>query len=668
MRNRVALSLAALAFVALGIWLFVSLRPAYPTVPASTEPPGLAPPSPSVPPSPSRRVRLSFDEQRLSDRARTRLYEALAESVAEPDWPTLRTSTPTSIDQLLDDYFDIYAGSTTGAAPRTYRALRDLVADANSDLLVNRVTGRLAAGEVKLPPVPMRAFTDYRLAVTSRLFDPAFGTYELRSNAGTTVETVAELPLVASRPGLRRGRITEVVLSLNNAVIELLRSLDAAEPVVLVDADQDDGLATVTFATDPPPGACNSPRQWLNSSPYHPSVKTALTSSEIAKIEAAAQNVPLTIVDWNVADPKGHGAKVRAVVTEVLNSLGLQSIDQHVQTIELNPASNRTFLATLLASYKQYLIGQESDLEASFDLAEAWVAGHTPASPFATTQKVPSLVLQAIFWNQFPRPRAINLSFTTDSSSIAVLNAKFMDKSRAFAAFAAGNDGLPVMPSQRPQADAHLWPNVVNVTNGWPDGVIDGNVSNGERSLFVNVVAPGCGFSTPPIVSTDHGSSFASPYVLTAAWVRMLQGVPLASVKGDLIGASQPLSVFGRRVQSGGLFDPSWLLLRPGSHIVTPDGRFVNLSGLTFEMKFLANGNSQEIKSPPQAGQTYTITFEACQAPSGVCTTVRTWEDGVPRLQSGPVSSFTVNARSGQPPITAATGQELLDRIRLLTF
>lgn len=612
------------------------------------------------------RIRLVFDEQLMTDPVRAQVYDVIAQSVPESEWPTLQITDPTNIPALLNDYFDIYSNGA-GAAPRTQRLMTAMVENANAA----PDEGVLAAGEIKVPPVPVRAYSHYaKDEVTTRRFDPESMSYELRSPSGTVERRVDEIAPAASNGIARRGRITEVVVSLTDAVRDRLRRYGTALQHVLAIDDSQGDIATMQLLSDQPAATCDSAAKWLPGSPYHSSMQLTLTAAEIAKMKSAAGLVPLTVVDWNVGVPNGHGAKVRAVVTEALHNLGLAALDAHVSTIELNPVRNRAGLKSMLAGYKKKLSSPSgSDIAKAFETAEKWVDTHVPADPDSLTQRVPSLVLQAIFWDQFRKTQAINFSFTTDSAALTVLDSNFMIGAKAFGALAAGNSGMPASPALKPQAEAYQWPNVVNVTHGRIDGAIDGDVTNPQHKIVVNLIGPGCGYTTPPLVPEDNGSSFASPYVLTAAWVRMLQGLPAASLKQALITASPPVVSVGQRVESGGLFDPALFLLHPGSHLVTPGGAFIALTSLRFSMSYQSDGVGITVRSAPAQDPLHVVTFQACANSTDLCTSVRRWQpDGSVWMTSGPVSSFSFEAVSGQQTLVPGDAAALLKLVRLVTF
>ena len=265
----------------------------------------------------AKRVRLIFDEQSMTDTARAEVYDLIARSVPESNWPTLQINQVTDIRALLNTYFDI-SSTGQGAAPRTQAMLNDLIASANADRLTDKQGFMVAAGPVKVPPVPVRAYTFYNKAeVAARRFDPESMSYELHSPTGEVERFSQEIAPAESKEAERRGRLTEVLITLNDAVKSRVHDDGAAfQRVVAVDDDKE-GAATVQLLSDQPPMGCNSATRWLAESPYLASMRNTLTADEIARIKAAAANVPFVIVDWNVDTPTRHGAKVRAVVREL---------------------------------------------------------------------------------------------------------------------------------------------------------------------------------------------------------------------------------------------------------------------------------------------------------------------------------------------------------------
>jgi hypothetical protein len=627
---------------------------------------------PAVEPAAPARVRLVFAEQALNDPLRARMYDVIATSVDKEAWPTIELTQPTDISAILDEYFDIYTKGS-GRAPQTHRVLSGMIAEANPALVDPQSPNILAAGEVRLPPVPVRGFSLYaKDEVEARIFDPDDMSYALRAPDGNVVlRTETAMPTAADTE-VRRGKLTEVVVSLTRLVRARLRTYATALRPILALDDTANAMATMRLLDEPAEHACDSAGQWFAHSPYMGSLQTIFTSAEIARLQSAAANVPLTVIDWNVdGDPKGHGSKVRAVVKETLTKFGLGTLDPFVKTFELNPARNRSELKRVLDAYEGFVTQQSGgqDLKTLFESADAWVRSFVPPDEYAVNQHVPSLVLQAVFWSQFSRVQVLNFSFTTDSAALAVLDNHFMPAARAFAVLAAGNSGLPASPVLQPQAEAFRWKNVVNVTHGHTDGTIDGDTTNPQYSVIVNLIAPGCGYTTAPITPDENGSSFASPYVAAFAWVRMLQGVAAGSIKGALVSASAPIPVIGQKVESGGLFDPALFLLHPSSHMVSADGAYLSLSKLAFTMTYRSDGSDITITNPTAGEPTYTVTFQTCGDAPRLCATVRRFAASAGIfLTSGPVRSISFDATSGQQRFQPADGLALLKLVRLITF
>lgn len=628
-------------------------------------------------PDPSRQVQIVFDEQSIQDATRAQVYDLIVRTTDDAGWPRLELKSAAPITSVVNDYYDIY-NIGPGRAPASQKLLTDAIAKANPELTLP--DGRLAPGTVKLPPVPVRGFSDYGRApnaVDARVFDPTLMEYELRSSTGGSVAlSNSTIPLATANQAARRGKITKVVLSFTDTALNAFQGAKRAVRALLA-LDDNEGMANVSLLSAQP-ASCAAASEWMGASPYLGAMKGLFASPQVDKLVAAARNVPLTIIDWNIrdangaVDPKGHGAKVRAVVSEMLAGLGLQRLDsdEFIKVIELNPARNRAGLKAILAAYKAELVKQSgSDIAKEFVGAEHWVDNHVPLDEYAPQQKVHSLVLQAIFWHQFRQTQAVNLSFTTDSMALKITAPNFMVGSRAFGAFAAGNNGMPVNPRLLPQAEAYQWPTLVNVTHGRADGAIQGDISNEQFKILVTLVAPGCGYTTPPLMTSDVGSSFASPYVLTAAWIRMLQGIPAASLKRALITASRPLPTVGSRVESGGLFDAAQFLLQPRSHLLTESGAYLSLSSIAVDLTYQSDGVGINIKNAPAAEPAHVVSVHPCGEPQVPCAIVRRWNsDGSLWITSGPITSVNFVAVSGQQTISTTDPAALVKLVRLFTF
>src|SRR6185436_1222036 len=170
-------------------------------------------------------------------------------------------------------------------------------------------------------------------------------------------------------------------------------------------------------------------------------------------------------------------------------------------------------------------------------------------------------------------PKWVNMSFTLTYPQAQVLNAMYMDKSKAatFAFVAAGDKNNIVTPGAFPQAGAMGYPNIVNITFGDPDGLVKGAVTR-ERDdvgVPVHIVAPGC------LKSGDCGSSYASPFVAVTAWLRhVFSETQPIQMRNVLRRANHPAPYRKKMVESRGTYDPA-LLFRPdggGPQIVTNDG------------------------------------------------------------------------------------------------
>lgn len=625
-----------------------------------------------------RKVRLIIDEQYRGpgrvDRARAQVWTLSAASVPVDEWPTLNIAQPLHVHTLLNRYYDLYA-SGPGASPLALRAMADAIIEANGALISD--TGVIGTGTLKMPPVPIRGRTRYGFEeVQARTFDPQTLAYTAMMKSGDAVMVAAGSdapPPVSGNADLREGRLTEVVLGMTAEVYRTLRGLTpgTAPLIALDDGGPAPAVATMTLL-DAQPAACDSAAAWLPSSPYHPAIKSLFSAADVDKLKQRAAIVPLTIIDWNFAT--GHGAKVRAVVSQALRDLGLAALDdaRFIRTFELNPVRNGDALREALAGYQAFLGANSGDLVKAFDGARDWIRKHKPVDENALEQHVHSLVLQAVFWKHFTHQQALNFSFTTDSAALTVADPKFMPRAAAFGAFAAGNRGLPASILLKPQAEAIHYRTVVNVTHGHLNGVIDGDRTNPAENVIVNLIAPGCGYSVSPITAADNGSSFASPYVATAAWIRMLQGSTVESLKRLLHAASVPLAAVGTSVESGGLFDPALLFLGPDDHLITSAGELVLPTMLAVTLTYeTSEGKTISLQNKPAASASISLhaCADAATGGAGVCAVVREFDvNGRVILTSGTVTGLTVKAVAADRTIDETAPAAVLKVIRLISY
>jgi hypothetical protein len=147
----------------------------------------------------------------------------------------------------------------------------------------------------------------------------------------------------------------------------------------------------------------------------------------------------------------------------------------------------------------------------------------------------------------------------------------------------------------------------------------------------------------------------------------MLQGAPPGAVKRALLDASRPLAAVGGRVKGGGLFDPALFLLNPGAHLVTSGDVLLLVSSLTFAMSYASDGLDVTLEARA-GGPPFSVGFEACDGPLGLCTQVRTWrQDGERLTTGGPVRSVSLRAMADGQQIDAS-GREVRDRLKFLSF
>jgi hypothetical protein len=188
----------------------------------------------------------------------------------------------------------------------------------------------------------------------------------------------------------------------------------------------------------------------------------------------------------------------------------------------------------------------------------------------------------------------LNMSFRVRSSALSLVMDTFR-KDEAISFIASGNDaGQGLEAGYVPQDGATQTPQFVVISSGSAERV-DGNTTAARIvGPPVSLVATGCGFAG----FSEKGSSFASPYVAAAAWLRYLYdvsgGVPVkpASIIRDLIAASQPVPTFVGNIRSGGFFDAAHFLAGPSTgHLVTKKGAAEPLRDFTLTPTCIENGS-----------------------------------------------------------------------------
>jgi hypothetical protein len=282
----------------------------------------------------------------------------------------------------------------------------------------------------------------------------------------------------------------------------------------------------------------------------------------------------------------GHGEEVLSVAKHLLTQLGFGAIVTSdrptILPLELVPStlSSAADAVKLLQAFREQYRVDDQILKSVESDAVNWLNAMTPVGG---TFDIPDLVLASLMWHTFRDNWWVNVSARIRATTLRDVVDPVARESNAVLFAAVGNLTKKLTTGFVPQDHSLLYPQVVSVTCGRKAGDICGEHSHEVVSPFsprVLIAGPGCGFSG----TSGTGSSLATPYVAVASWLVHLiaaddesdesDSAELSAVfrRHDLLTANIPTPELSHRVESQGLFDPAYLLLRPPPHTVMTDG------------------------------------------------------------------------------------------------
>jgi hypothetical protein len=518
--------------------------------------------------APRHTVQLLYDDSKLSGSSRAKLISLLA-ALPPGDLGTITvTDQDKGMTKLIQNHYHL-SGITdklsVDALAGSIHSLNNLTSD---DLVAGQT--------LRVPGLPPRVYRKNNLP------KPVFRV----APSGFKAITVASAPedlqqtktlTVASEP--RNGDLTAKELSDPRHVADLAWKLG---PTSLLPPGvmplEDGGNIQIRLADS---AQCVS-QQWLSSSPSYSELLASMTTF-LAQTRnhdlllSGSAHLPLIIIDWNDGVQK-HGQKVTSVVRYVLNQLGVADLPFH--EVDLNPANNAAELQTIFTAYLQnyYCALQGIDCKsqgqkALIDDVSQWLKSKPQSVNGIASLK--QLLLEAVLWKYFSASRAVvNMSFSVDSIAMEILQAQFLSASHSVGIVAASDEPQPEGTAGIPQRAASIYPNFINVTYGNRDGTILGGSTNNNFNVIVTTIAQGCGFSYADISAPDAGTSFATPYVSTAVWLRaLMNGTDTSTVRRDLVEASDVSRAAELpQVESSGAFDLATFLLPQAYDVVNSQG------------------------------------------------------------------------------------------------
>lgn len=521
----------------------------------------------TAPAETSPRVFVEVKDSDLTDAQWASIAEAIAAEVPFANWKKVGVRQNEGLGNVVDRYYDIYTGTTKKVAysrplPTTSKMLVDLIEDANDV----KTTALTVGQEVSVPPVPVRASAASADSSVVRIFDPQTEHYAVfdTSYHGTPVAGLyanrdAYRPAATLAPLREAGRTIFALSPQRAATLGFGRVVSNYVSVRLLQAKP-----------------CVAPDPVIKTSPYLQFAHTQL-AGKLDELKKKSANRRLVLIDFDFE--KGHGSQVRSAARWVLNHLSVASLADEMREVELNPSGYSTDVPVDLIKLGQRYVewGAKFGVTSSDAYAlSGWLMYEKPGVGKAE-YTVPPILLQAAVWDHLDRGNWLNLSWMVSASSgaLPVELDPLLKKSGSFVAVAAGNDAEEVRADRTPQSAASIVPQFANVTFGAPDGTIYGTWT-GSAGGRVDVLAPGCGITYGTLTPDLRGSSYASPIVAAAAWLKhLLDGTTATDMRRLLIRASSLVPPRTEKVASGGAFDPARLLANVGAHYVDPPRRTI---------------------------------------------------------------------------------------------
>jgi len=560
------------------------------------------------------KVWLIYDEQEIPDRERARVYALLSDTVPKDKWPRILARRGENLWGVVSKYFQFFAKidpNTKQGYPQTTDALVKEIQRAN-DIKVPELTEDT---ELRLPPVPVRGDSFFELpGFHIRTYRPSTQCYESadRLSALTFCDTSRIAP-AADLGSERAANFTVVEFDASTLSTERLRSFGEHWPADVFIRSSSRYVQIRLFQQGS--GQCGDATDWLSNSPYLPLLKerlSALGDEGKQQLATKAKRMPFVILDWGTeSSAQGHGAKVLSVAHYLLHELGLDFVSDLVVGLDLRPGpKSQGELLSVLRNYQTKTKGRlkQDPRSEDFKDAERWIRHPPPLAEGAIDYQVPEILVQALFWKFSNEKSWVNFSFAFYSPALRLIAWQFLTEPNSFAFLAAGNTPVGLTSDTVPQDSGSSRRNLVNVTYGHSQGAIWGSFSDTESNMIVSLVGPGCGFAYESIGAKDQGSSFASPYVGVAAWLKyLLDDVGVYEMRRWLILASRPVASQTHPVESRGVFDAARLLSFPSrAHYIDGQNRLVSLKAYDVTVCIKpGDGESKRLKWKHEGKQTW---------------------------------------------------------------
>lgn len=535
-----------------------------------------------------------FRESEFTDSDWQGLATTFADEIPLELWRPIAVQPGDGLYRIIDRYYDIYAGDLdsdfAAPLPETTELLARLIVARNG--LSSEV---LEEGQIiRIPPLPVRAATGTTFHNTWRHYDPTNSQYWI-STWSPEAHVRQSVPGFVPAVELQPFRFAEeTILPITSEQSRRLAQLSPNGQVHQLLMARVELLQTQE---------CMSADDQLEASPYLRRAQTRLRNLLPQIVEAAAER-KLALVDFDF--DRGHGAKVRSAALWVLEKVGVREVlEPYVENVELTPRrTNALRLQDALVSYSDWLLSsRENDMQVK--LASWWTIAAPDIATGESVRMIPAAMISAVLWQELNQGDYLNLSWKLETAmGIQPLGiAQALRQHSSFVSVAAGNRTEEVRADLFPQGAASIFRSFVNVTYGARDGRLYGSRTGSMGGGKVDLLAIGCGIDFNDLRQSDRGSSFASPVVAAAAWVKALaDSVSANELRAALIRASllvQPASM--RRTTSGGYFDPAKLIASLGPHYLDASfGKVVPLTDVTVNAGSCGVFSSVSSRSPLQ--------------------------------------------------------------------
>lgn len=601
------------------------------------------------------KVLFTYDERKITDGQRAQLATILASDVSPDDWMTVPIRKDDALATIVDRYYDVYAVKRDDKKysvplPQTTRTLISLIQKNNSN------AAKLVEGDtLKIPPLPVRPQSGAGVSKMLRAYDAKTTSYALVAPAGMSLRTAAGAKPVARKDPIRN--VTQTVVAL---------SADKLSNSTLNGTAQDPQLVNVTLLAAHP---CVPADPLIVKSPYYAAAR-ARTVAARAQLETAAQQRHLALLDFDFGTD--HGAQVFSAASWLLEKFGVLSLSSSIDRVELSKDVTDRDLRTAFNGYQGYIQQLKVD-DTPLRLSAAWFVNNDRSRVSSTRYSLPAVMMSAAMWQKLSEGRWVNMSWQLESplSAEPAQLKNLMASNGAFAVIAAGNDdAAEVRDDLFPQSAASQLPAFVNVTYGGSDGKLFGSSTSNTSGGKVDLLAIGCGVTYGQLAAKDEGSSYASPIVAAASWVKtLLDGTPAARMRKQLLHASLLVApAASPYVVSGGIFDPSRLLMQPltAHYLDSTRTRMTLLDDVTVDAG--ACGPYEPLAAAPASQDI--IVFQ--QTGTGKYFLVYRHEvpefPGVRAEPACELSSLSVNGRGPLGPLTIASPSQFVSTIGHLTF